>query len=83
MTVEQELDLYKKALYLITEWAEECDFGYDCIPEECEKYAVDKSFKKLGYLEGIMYIVLKESQEMDFSPNTLEKIENVYSEIKK
>lgn len=82
MTIEQELDLYKKAFCLITVWAEECGFGLGCI-ERWERYQEDKSFKKLGYLEQIMYVVLRESQKMDFSPNTLEKIENVCSEIRK
>lgn len=83
MTVEQELDLYKKALYLITEWAEECDFGYDNIPEEYDKYSADINNKGLGYIEGLIYIALKEAQEKNFSSAILEEIKNVYLEIKK
>lgn len=83
MTVEQELDLYKKALYLITDWAEECDFGYDNIPEEYDRYSEDIDNKGLGYIEGLMYIVLKEAQKENFSPNMFKEIENVCSEIKK
>ena len=83
MTIEQEFDLYKKALYLITEWAEECDFGYDNIPEEYDKYSADIDNKGLGYIEGLMYIVLRESQEKSFSSAILKEIKKVCSEIKK
>ena len=83
MTAEQELDLYKKAFYLITDWAEECGFGYDNIPEEYDRYSEDIDNKGLGYIEGLMYIALKEAQKENFSPNMLKEIENVCSEIKK
>lgn len=51
-----------KALRLFIEWADECGFGYDNIPDEYEKYKDD--IKDMGWIEGFMYIVLKEA-EMD------------------
>ena len=46
------------ALRLFIEWASECDFGYDSIPDEYEKYKDD--IEDMGWTEGLMYIVLKE-----------------------
>jgi hypothetical protein len=50
-----------KALRLFIEWADECGFGYDNIPDEYEKYKDD--IKDMGWIEGLMYIVLKEAEE--------------------
>ena len=49
-----------KALNLLAEWAIECGFGYDNIPEEYEKYKDD--IAEMGYTEGLMYIVKMESE---------------------
>lgn len=66
--VEQVLDdiptvdvVPTKALRLFIEWADECGFGYDNIPDEYEKYKDD--IKDMGWIEGLMYIVLKEAEE--------------------
>ena len=48
------------ALRLFIEWASECDFGYDNIPDEYEKYKDD--IEDMGWIEGLMYIVLKEAK---------------------
>lgn len=56
MTKEEHLS---KALDLIIQWAIECDFGYDNIPEEYEHYKDE--IKDMGYAEGLRYIVMKES----------------------
>ena len=50
-----------KALRLFIEWADECGFGYDNIPDEYEKYKDD--IKDMGWIEGFMYIVLKEAEK--------------------
>lgn len=55
------LDALKKnaGLLLLAEWAEECGFGYDNIPEEYEKHK--KTVEKMGYLEGLIYIAQQEA----------------------
>lgn len=61
-----ELRVYKKALELYVHWADECDFGYDQIPDEYEKYkdVIEKS--NMGYCEGLMYIAKEEAREIIF-----------------
>lgn len=49
-----------KALNLLVEWVTDCDFGYDNIPEEYEKYKDD--IAEMGYREGLVYIVKMESE---------------------
>lgn len=51
----------EKALDLFIDWAVECGFGYDNIPELYEKY--EEKIKDMGYEEGLKYIVLKEVEE--------------------
>lgn len=58
MTREEHLS---KALDLMIEWATDCGFGYDDIPEEFEKYADEIEAGEMGYNEGLRYIVMKES----------------------
>ena len=48
-----------KALDLMIEWAVDCGFGYDSIPDEYEKY--EHEVEEMGYNEGLRYIVMKES----------------------
>lgn len=52
-----------KALNLLAEWAIECGFGYDNIPEEYEKYKDD--IAEMGYREGLVYIVKMESEAQE------------------
>ena len=58
--LEQESKL-NKALNLLAEWAIECGFGYDNIPDEYVKYKDD--IAEMGYTEGLLYIVKKESEK--------------------
>ena len=46
------------ALNLLSDWAIQCNFGYDNFPEEYEKYADE--MKNLGYKEGMIYLARKE-----------------------
>ena len=48
------------ALDLLLEWVTDCDWGYDNIPDLYEKYKEEIS--GMGYIEGLKYIVLKESE---------------------
>lgn len=58
--LQEHLQLYKKALCLFVNWAEENDIGYDNIPSD--KYFDEIDDKGLGYIEGMMYIALKEAR---------------------
>ena len=48
------------ALRRLIDWAVECDFGYDNIPEEYEKYKDEIEEKGLGYTPGLIYIAKQE-----------------------
>lgn len=50
-----------KALRLLLDWAIECDFGYDFIPEEYEKYKDD--IQDMSYADGLIYIAMKEVED--------------------
>ena len=58
MIEAEEEDKTEKALRLLVEWAIECDFGYDNIPEEYEKYKDE--IENMGYTEGLIYIAKME-----------------------
>ena len=49
---EQEKEI--KALHLLVEWAEECDFGFDQFPIEYERYKDE--IKGMKYTDGMIYI---------------------------
>lgn len=50
-----------KALNLLSEWAVECGFGYDNIPEQYEKYK--DNIADMGYAEGLAYIAKMERED--------------------
>ena len=58
--VEMILNVFN-ALDLLLEWVTDCDWGYDNIPDLYEKY--NKEISGMGYIEGLKYIVLKESEK--------------------
>lgn len=43
-----------KALRLLVEWAEECDFGFDQFPDEYERYK--EEIKNMNYIEGMIHV---------------------------
>ena len=49
---EQEKEI--KALRLLVEWAEECDFGFDQFPYEYERYKDE--IKDMKYIDGMIYV---------------------------
>ena len=49
---EQEKEI--KALRLLVEWAEECDFGFDQFPDEYERYKDE--IKDMKYIEGMIHV---------------------------
>lgn len=51
----------EKALLLLLDWAVECGFGYDNIPEEYATY--EKYIENMGYMEGLIYIAEREVEQ--------------------
>ena len=51
----------EKALLLLLDWAVECGFGYDNIPEEYATY--EKNIENMGYMEGLIYIAEREVEQ--------------------
>jgi hypothetical protein len=49
-----------KGLKLLVEWAIECGFGYDNIPEIYEEY--EEEIKDMDYTEGLIYIATREAE---------------------
>lgn len=49
---EQEKEI--KALRLLVEWAEECDFGFDQFPDEYERYK--EEIEDMDYIEGMIHV---------------------------
>ena len=43
-----------KALRLLVEWAEECDFGFDQFHDEYERY--NNEIKDMKYIDGMIHI---------------------------
>ena len=60
--VEMAIDALEEnaALRRLIDWAVQCDFGYDNIPEEYEKYKAEIEEKDLGYIPGLIYIAKQE-----------------------
>ena len=58
--ISAAIDLLKKqekeikALRLLVEWAEECDFGFDQFPDEYELYKDE--IKDMKYIDGMIHI---------------------------
>lgn len=50
----KEQDKEIKALRLLVEWAEECDFGFDQFPDEYERYKDE--IKDMQYIDGMIYV---------------------------
>lgn len=57
----EKSNLYKTALEIYVNLAEECDFGYDQMPDEYEKYK--NAIENMGYCEGLIYIAINEAEE--------------------
>lgn len=59
----EKSNLYKTALEIYADWAEECGFIYDQIPDEYEKYEEIIENKGLGYCESFVYAAIQEAKE--------------------
>lgn len=49
---DQEKEI--KALRLLIEWAEECDFGFDQFPDEYERYKDE--IKDMKYIDAMIHV---------------------------
>ncbi len=56
----EKYEQLNKSFYLFIEWADECDFGYDNIPDLYEKY--EEEIKDMRYYDGFKYIAMKEAE---------------------
>lgn len=56
---EQQKEI--KALRLLVEWAEECDFGFDNFPEEYERYK--NEIKDMSYIDGMIHVARRTLEE--------------------
>ena len=56
-----DLKLYKKALELFVNWADECDFGYDNLGDLYSEYKDE--IKSLKYPEGFIHIAVSEAKK--------------------
>lgn len=54
-----------KGLRLLVNWAVDCDFGYDNIPDLYERYADE--IKDMSYTEGLVYIATKQAHQVESS----------------
>ncbi len=61
------LEVVVKAFQKYVSWTTDCDFGYDNIPDEYEKYKNDDKFKTLTYDSGLIYIAIQETLKEDKS----------------
>ena len=52
MLEEQNKEI--KALRLLVEWAEECDFGFDQFYDEYERYKDE--IEDMGYIDGMVHV---------------------------
>ena len=59
--LKQGLSLYKKALELFVNWADECDFGYDNLGDL--KYEYKDEVESLKYQEGLIHIAVSEAKK--------------------
>lgn len=56
----EKYEQLNKSFDLFIEWADECDFGYDNIPDLYEKY--EEEIKDMRYYDGFKYIAMKEAE---------------------
>lgn len=59
--LQQGLKLYKKALELFVNWADECDFGYDNLGDLYSEYKDE--VESLKYQEGLIHIAVLEAKK--------------------
>lgn len=53
----------ENALRLLLSWAEECDWGFNNFPEECESYIAEA--ENMSYLDSMIYVAKRYLEERD------------------
>ena len=61
--LEKENAVIKKALHLYIDWADECDIAWDNFPDMKEKWWKVVEEKGLGWIDGLMFMVIEEAKE--------------------
>lgn len=61
--LEEAYTILDKAFDLYIDWTNDCDFGYDNIPDEYEKYRHELDVLESGYSNGLKYIAFKEAMK--------------------
>lgn len=61
--LEKENAILKKALYLYVNWADECGVAWDNFPDMEEKWYKIVEEKGLGWIEGLIFMVIEEAKE--------------------
>jgi len=60
--IDVDKETLLRAFFIFVNWAEECDFGYDNIPEEYQRYRNVLEERGIGYVEGLMWIAIWEAE---------------------
>jgi len=61
--LENENAVLKKALNLYVNWADECGIAWDNFPDEKEKWLKIVEEKGLGWIDGLIFMVIEEAKE--------------------
>lgn len=61
--LEKENDVLRKALNLYVTWADECGVAWDNFPDMEEKWYKVVEEKSLGWIAGLIYMVVQEAKE--------------------
>ena len=61
--LEKENTILKKALHLYVDWADECGIAWDNFPDEKDKWYEVVEEKGLGWIDGLVFMVMQEAKE--------------------
>ena len=61
--LEKENAILKKALHLYVDWADECGIAWDNFPDMKEKWYKTVEEKGLGWIDGLIFMVIEEAKE--------------------
>lgn len=61
--LKKENTILEKALNLYVNWADECGIAWDNFPDEAEKWYKVVEEKGLGWIDGLVFMVIEEAKE--------------------
>lgn len=61
--LEKENAILRKALNLYVDWADECGIAWDNFPDMTEKWYKIVEEKGLGWIDGLIFMVIEEAKE--------------------